>query len=152
MVQDLSNPMLAQVPHVLLAAHARTIMGVETNGMQFYPELLAGASRSTLVYISVAMAGSTSPPFTGPASGIGSLRLSAYCPSLPPIRAINPAPTRFAERCSSPGRSARGLAVPLAHGLRRGRQPGASDRTTIGPAGVGAGGRGCGRKSWDVQR
>jgi L-alanine-DL-glutamate epimerase-like enolase superfamily enzyme len=37
MVQDLTNPMLAQIPHVLLAAHARTIMGVETNGMQFYP-------------------------------------------------------------------------------------------------------------------
>jgi L-alanine-DL-glutamate epimerase-like enolase superfamily enzyme len=38
MVQDLTNPMLAQVPHVLLAAQAGTIMGVETNGMQFYPE------------------------------------------------------------------------------------------------------------------
>jgi L-alanine-DL-glutamate epimerase-like enolase superfamily enzyme len=38
MVQDLSNPMLAQLPHVLLAAHAGTIMGVETNSMQFYPE------------------------------------------------------------------------------------------------------------------
>ncbi len=38
MVQDLTNPMLAQVPHALLAAHAETIMGVETNGMQFYPE------------------------------------------------------------------------------------------------------------------
>jgi L-alanine-DL-glutamate epimerase-like enolase superfamily enzyme len=38
MVQDLSNPMLAQIPHVLLAAHAGTIMGVETNGMQFYPD------------------------------------------------------------------------------------------------------------------
>jgi L-alanine-DL-glutamate epimerase-like enolase superfamily enzyme len=38
MVQDLSNPMLAQVPHVLLAAYAGTIMGVESNGMQFYPE------------------------------------------------------------------------------------------------------------------
>ncbi|HZW30594.1 MAG TPA: enolase C-terminal domain-like protein, partial [Isosphaeraceae bacterium] len=37
MVQDLSNPMLAQVPHVLLAAHAGTLMGVESNGMQFYP-------------------------------------------------------------------------------------------------------------------
>ncbi len=37
MVQDLSNPMLAQVPHALLGAHAGTIMGVETNGMQFYP-------------------------------------------------------------------------------------------------------------------
>jgi L-alanine-DL-glutamate epimerase-like enolase superfamily enzyme len=38
MVQDLTNPTLAQVPHVLLAAHAGTIMGVETNSMQFYPE------------------------------------------------------------------------------------------------------------------
>jgi L-alanine-DL-glutamate epimerase-like enolase superfamily enzyme len=38
MVQDLSNPMLAQIPHVLLAAHVGTIAGVETNGMQFYPE------------------------------------------------------------------------------------------------------------------
>lgn len=38
MVQDLTNPMLAQVPHVLLAAHAGTILGVETNSMQFYPE------------------------------------------------------------------------------------------------------------------
>jgi L-alanine-DL-glutamate epimerase-like enolase superfamily enzyme len=37
MVQDLSNPMLAQIPHVLLAAHADTIMGVESNAMQFYP-------------------------------------------------------------------------------------------------------------------
>jgi L-alanine-DL-glutamate epimerase-like enolase superfamily enzyme len=37
MVQDLTNPMLAQVTHVLLAAHAGTIMGVETNSMQFYP-------------------------------------------------------------------------------------------------------------------
>src|SRR5207302_8152492 len=38
MVQDLTNPMLAQIPHVLLAAHSGTIMGVETNAMQFYPE------------------------------------------------------------------------------------------------------------------
>jgi hypothetical protein len=38
MVQDLTNPMLAQIPHVRLAAHAGTIMGVESNGMQFYPE------------------------------------------------------------------------------------------------------------------
>jgi L-alanine-DL-glutamate epimerase-like enolase superfamily enzyme len=38
MVQDLTNPMLAQIPHVLLAYYAGTIMGVETNGMQFYPE------------------------------------------------------------------------------------------------------------------
>ncbi|MCB1237904.1 MAG: hypothetical protein KDM91_22755 [Verrucomicrobiae bacterium] len=37
MVQDLTNPMLAQIPHFLLAAHAGTIMGVESNAMQFYP-------------------------------------------------------------------------------------------------------------------
>ncbi|MCD6338742.1 MAG: hypothetical protein J7M29_05105 [Verrucomicrobia bacterium] len=37
MVQDLTNPMLAQIPHLLLAAHVPTIMGVETNCMQFYP-------------------------------------------------------------------------------------------------------------------
>lgn len=38
MVQDLTNPMLAQIPHTLLAARTGTIMGVETNAMQFYPE------------------------------------------------------------------------------------------------------------------
>jgi hypothetical protein len=38
MVQDLTNVMLAQIPHVMLAAHAGTIMGVESNGMQFCPE------------------------------------------------------------------------------------------------------------------
>ena len=37
MVQDLTNPMLAQIPHLLLAAHLPTIMGVETNSRQFYP-------------------------------------------------------------------------------------------------------------------
>jgi L-alanine-DL-glutamate epimerase-like enolase superfamily enzyme len=37
MVQDLTNPMLAIIPHFLLAAHAGTIMGVETNSSQFYP-------------------------------------------------------------------------------------------------------------------
>ena len=45
MVQDLTNPMLAQVPHVLLAANAGTIMGVETNAMQFYPEASAAEAR-----------------------------------------------------------------------------------------------------------
>ena len=38
MVQDLTNPMLAMMPHVKLAAHAGTIQGVECNAMQFYPE------------------------------------------------------------------------------------------------------------------
>jgi L-alanine-DL-glutamate epimerase-like enolase superfamily enzyme len=37
MVQDLTNPMLAQIPHALLAAHVGTIMGVESNATQFYP-------------------------------------------------------------------------------------------------------------------
>lgn len=38
MVQDLTNPMIAQVSHVQLAAHVGTILGVETNAMQYYPE------------------------------------------------------------------------------------------------------------------
>jgi len=38
MVQDLTNPMLAAIPHLRLAAHAGTLAGVETNGMQFCPE------------------------------------------------------------------------------------------------------------------
>ncbi len=38
MVQDLTNPMVAQMTHVLLAAHVPTMMGIETNGMQFYPD------------------------------------------------------------------------------------------------------------------
>jgi len=45
MVQDLTNAMLAQIPHVLLAAHAGTIMGVESNAMQFYPEASAPEAR-----------------------------------------------------------------------------------------------------------
>ena len=52
MVQDLTNPMLAQLTHLLLAAHAPTLAGVETNCMQFYPaasepeaRLHPGASR-----------------------------------------------------------------------------------------------------------
>ncbi len=45
MVQDLTNPMLAQIPHVRLAAHAGTIRGVESNGMQFYPEASAPEQR-----------------------------------------------------------------------------------------------------------
>ena len=37
MVQDLTNPMLAMLPHARLAAHAGTLAGVETNASQFYP-------------------------------------------------------------------------------------------------------------------
>ena len=45
MVQDLTNPMLAQIPHVQLAAQVGTIMGVETNAMQFYPEASSAEAR-----------------------------------------------------------------------------------------------------------
>ena len=45
MVQDLTNPMLAQIPHLALAGHAGTIMGVETNSMQFYPEASQAEAR-----------------------------------------------------------------------------------------------------------
>ena len=45
MVQDLTNPMLAQIPHLQLAAHLGTIMGVESNAMQFYPDASAPESR-----------------------------------------------------------------------------------------------------------
>ena len=38
MVQDLTNPMKAVVPHVLLAANVGTIKGVECNASQFYPQ------------------------------------------------------------------------------------------------------------------
>jgi L-alanine-DL-glutamate epimerase-like enolase superfamily enzyme len=45
MVQDLTNPMLAQIPHVLLAAYAGTMLGVETNAMQFYPQASAAEAK-----------------------------------------------------------------------------------------------------------
>jgi len=44
MVQDLTNPMLSIIPHILLAAHAGTIMGVECNAAQFYPAASAAES------------------------------------------------------------------------------------------------------------
>lgn len=44
MVQDLTNPMLSIIPHILLAAHAGTIMGVECNAAQFYPAASATES------------------------------------------------------------------------------------------------------------
>ncbi|MBX7210678.1 MAG: mandelate racemase/muconate lactonizing enzyme family protein [Verrucomicrobiaceae bacterium] len=45
MVQDLTNPMLAMIPHVRLAAHAGTIQGVECNAMQFYPAASAAEEK-----------------------------------------------------------------------------------------------------------
>lgn len=41
MVQDLTNPMLAMIPHARLAAGVGTIAGVETNACQFYPDASA---------------------------------------------------------------------------------------------------------------
>jgi len=45
MVQDLTNPRLAIIPHVLLAANVGTIMGVEVNSMQFCPDASTDAAR-----------------------------------------------------------------------------------------------------------
>ena len=45
MAQDLTNPMLAQISHCQLAAHIPTIMGIETNSMQFYPAASALEAR-----------------------------------------------------------------------------------------------------------
>ena len=45
MVQDLSNPMLAQISHLRLAEHAGTICGVETNAMQFYPHVSSAEAK-----------------------------------------------------------------------------------------------------------
>lgn len=45
MVQDLTNPRLAIIPHVLLAANAGTIMGVEVNSMQFCPDASCDEAR-----------------------------------------------------------------------------------------------------------
>ena len=69
MVQDLTNPMLAQIPHVLLAAHVGTIMGVETNSMQFYPEASAAEAAVHPEFISGGMARSTLSSISGPGFG-----------------------------------------------------------------------------------
>jgi L-alanine-DL-glutamate epimerase-like enolase superfamily enzyme len=45
MVQDLTNPMLAQIPQVELATRAGTIMGVESNAVQFYPAVSRDEAR-----------------------------------------------------------------------------------------------------------
>jgi L-alanine-DL-glutamate epimerase-like enolase superfamily enzyme len=38
MVQDLTNPMLAMIPHALLGSYSGTVMGIESNACQFYPD------------------------------------------------------------------------------------------------------------------
>ncbi len=43
--QDLSNARLAQIPHLLLAAHAGIELGVESNGMQYYPDASTAEAR-----------------------------------------------------------------------------------------------------------
>jgi L-alanine-DL-glutamate epimerase-like enolase superfamily enzyme len=45
MVQDLTNPSLAMIPHALLASHCGTIYGVETNAVQFWPDASKPESR-----------------------------------------------------------------------------------------------------------
>ncbi len=45
MVQDLTNPRLAIIPHALLAANVGTIMGVEVNSMQFCPDASADTAK-----------------------------------------------------------------------------------------------------------
>ena len=64
MVQDLTNPMLAQIPHLQFAAHAGTIMGVETNAMQFYPAASAAEERRC----TAACTGAATATWTGPRS------------------------------------------------------------------------------------
>ena len=93
MVQDLTNPMLAQIPHVLLAAHAGTIMGVETNAMQFYPEASMPEAAVHPGLYRRATAASISPPSAAPASATASTRSSAPSP---------PRHTAASERRSRP--------------------------------------------------
>ncbi|MDG2389913.1 MAG: hypothetical protein P8M30_11390 [Planctomycetaceae bacterium] len=38
MVQDLANGLMAQISHLRLGSQVETIMGIETNSMQFYPD------------------------------------------------------------------------------------------------------------------
>ena len=45
LTQDLTNPMLAQISHVQLGAHASPEIGIETNSMQFYPRASAEEAR-----------------------------------------------------------------------------------------------------------
>ena len=81
MVQDPTNPMLAQIPHVLLAAHAGTIMGVETNAMQFYPEASAPRPRSIPASTRGETGRLTSRRSEAPVSATGSAKSSVTCPS-----------------------------------------------------------------------
>ena len=73
--------MLAQIPHVLLAAHAPTIMGVETNAMQFYPDASAPEAAVHPGLYRRAGGRVDLTTVTGPASAIASTRSNAACAS-----------------------------------------------------------------------
>lgn len=45
LTQDLTNPMIAQIAHVQLGAHASPDIGIETNSMQFYPDASAAEAK-----------------------------------------------------------------------------------------------------------
>lgn len=45
MVQDLTNPMLAQLTHLAFAARVLTLCGVESNSMQYYPRASEAEAR-----------------------------------------------------------------------------------------------------------
>ncbi len=93
MVQDLSNPMLAQVSHVLLAAHAGTIMGVESNGMQFYPAAsLPEARPSTPASTAAATAQLDLSTVRGPGFGYRIDEIERTCPSRPSAPALDDTP------------------------------------------------------------
>ena len=82
MVQDLTNPMLAQVPHVRLAAQVGTIMGVETNAMQFYPAAWRPKPWCIRAYINAAMGGGLEHG-CGAGFGYRLEEISANCPRPP---------------------------------------------------------------------
>ncbi len=83
MVQDLTNPMLAQIPHCLLAAHAPTIAGVETNGMQFYPAASAAEAKVHPLLYSRRQGQVDGSTLRGPGFGY---RLAEIARELPPVR------------------------------------------------------------------
>ena len=68
MVQDLTNPMLAQIPHMHLAARTGTVAKVQTNSMQFIRPPPQLRQRCTRASICDAMAKLTSPHSPAPAS------------------------------------------------------------------------------------
>ena len=111
MVQDLTNPMLAQIPHVLLAAHAGTIMGVETNAMQFYPEASRPEAAVHPGLYQRRQGRSSFPPCGGRASVIGCEKSDGSCRSRQ--RSVPAKKPRFpAQRSEKQGRNCRRDLIP----------------------------------------